>query len=119
MILAAIVLFILAVALGLGLVVLGLRRQRGSLPLAAAHAVCALLGLGLLMWGIVNATVTHKLYNLAALLFVLALLGGVVLLALRISKREYRTPPPMIVVIMHATMGVFALLLLAVGYTHS
>ena len=119
MILPAIFLFVLALALGMGMVVLGLRFQRGSLPLAAAHVSCAVLGLGVLMWQIVNATVTHKLYNLAALLFVLALLGGVVLLALRTSKREYRTPPPMIVVILHAIMGVFALLLLVVGYTHS
>ena len=118
MILVAIVLFFMAVALGLGLVVLGLRHQRGSLPFAAAHAGCAVLGLGVLFWQIAHAA-TLKLYNLAALLFVLTLLGGLVLLALRVSKREYRTPPPMIVVAMHACMGVFALLLLVAGYTHS
>ena len=114
MILVAIALFILAAALGLALVVLGLRYQRGSLPLAAAHASFAVMGLCVLMWQIANAA-TQKLYNLAALLFALALLGGVVLLALRVSKREYRTPPPMFVVILHAAMGVFALLLLVLG----
>ncbi|ODU25917.1 MAG: hypothetical protein ABS93_04250 [Thiobacillus sp. SCN 62-729] len=48
MILAAIVLFCLAVALGLGLVVLGVRYRRGSRALAAVHAGLALLGLVLL-----------------------------------------------------------------------
>ncbi len=118
MILAAIASYVLAIALGLTLVVLGLRYRRGSLLLAAAHAGSALLGLGLLIWHIAGAP-TQKLYNLAALLFVLALLGGAVLLALRVGKREYRTPPPMIVVTLHAAMGLFALLLLVVGYTHS
>ena len=45
MILAAIVLFCLAVVLGLWLVVLGMRYRRGSLVLAAGHAGVALLGL--------------------------------------------------------------------------
>ena len=118
MILVAILLFMLAAALGIALVVLGLHYRRGSLLLAATHAGCAVLGLVVLLWQIVHAA-THKLYNLAALLLVLALLGGVVLLALRISKREYRTPPPLFVVILHAAMGVCALLLLVVGYSHS
>ena len=48
MILAAIVLFCLALVLGLWLVVLGMRYRRGSLALAAGHAGVALLGLGLL-----------------------------------------------------------------------
>lgn len=119
MILVTMALFGLAVALGLALVVLGLRQQRGSLPLAAAHAGCAVLGLGLLLWQIVNAITSNKLYNLAALLLVLTLLGGAVLLALRVGKPEYRSPPPMVVVFLHAVMGVFALMLLAVGYTQS
>ncbi len=119
MIAIALALFVAAVALGLGLVVLGLSQQRGSLPLAVAHACCAVLGLGLLLWQITTATVSTKLYNVAALLFVLAVLGGGVLLALRLGKREYRTPPPMVVVVLHAIMGLFALILLTVGYAHS
>jgi peptidoglycan/LPS O-acetylase OafA/YrhL len=118
MILTSIISFILAVALGLGIVVLGVRYQRSSLLLAVGHGCMVLLGLGLLLWQIFNAP-THKLYNLAALLFVLALLGGLVLLALRLSKREYRTPPPLFAVILHAVMGVFALLLLVVGYNQN
>lgn len=116
MILASIVLFCSAVVLGLWLVVLGLRYHRGSLLLAVGHVSFALLGLGLLMRQIFTGPV-YKLYNVSALLFFLAVFGGLVLLGLRISKREYRTPPPMFVVVLHAVMGLFALLLLVVGYT--
>ena len=116
MILAAIVLFCLAAVLGLWLVVLGMRYRRGSLILAAGHAGVALLGLGLLGNQVFTGPV-HKLYNVAALLFVLALFGGLILLLLRISTREYRTPPPMFVVSLHAVMAMIALLLLVMGYT--
>lgn len=115
MILAAIVLFCLAAVLGLWLVVLGMRYRRGSLILTAGHASVALLGLGLLGNQVFTGPV-HKLYNVAALLFVLALFGGLILLVLRISTREYRTPPPMFVVSLHAVMAVIALLLLLLGY---
>jgi hypothetical protein len=116
MILAAIVLFCLAAVLGLWLVVLGVRYRRGSPALAAGHAGVALLGLGLLGRQIFGGPV-HMLYNDAALLFVLTLFGGLVLLALRMSTREHRTPPPMFVVSLHAVMAMTALLLLVVGYT--
>ena len=117
MILAAIVLFCLAAALGLWLVVLGVRYRRGSRALAAAHAGVALLGLILLGRHIYSSPV-HMLYNDAALLFVLALFGGLVLLALRLGNREHRSPPPMMGVSLHAAMALSALLLLVLGYTH-
>ena len=117
MILAAIVLFGLAAALGLWLVVLGVRYRRGSRALAAGHAGVALLGLILLGRYIFSSPV-HMLYNDAALLFVLALFGGLVLLALRISSHEHRSPPPMIGVSFHAAMAITALLLLVLGYMH-
>ena len=117
MILAAIVLFGLAVALGLWLVVLGVRHRRGSRSLAVAHAGIALLGLGLLARQIFGGPV-QMLYNDAALLFVLALSGGLVLLALRIGSREHRSPPPMMGVSLHAAMALSALLLLVLGYAH-
>ena len=116
MILASIILFCLAVALGLFLVVLGVRYKRGSLALAIGHASLALLGLGFLGQQILDDS-SHKLYNLAAFPFVLALFGGLVLLTLRISQREHRTPPPMFVVSLHAIMAIIALLLLVAGYT--
>jgi len=117
MILAAIVLFCLAALLGLWLVVLGVRYRRGSRALAAGHAGVALLGLVLLGRHVFSSPV-HMLYNDAALLFVLALSGGLVLLALRMGNREHRSPPPMIGVSLHAAMALSALLLLVWGYTH-
>lgn len=116
MILASIILFCLAVALGLFLVVLGMRYQRSSLALAMGHAGVALLGIALLGQQVLDDS-THKLYNLATFLFVLALFGGLVLLAIRISQREHRTPPPMFIVGLHAIMAIIALLLLVLGYT--
>ncbi|MBT8120122.1 MAG: hypothetical protein KJN89_10440 [Gammaproteobacteria bacterium] len=115
MILAAICLFSLAILFGLWLVVLGVRYHRGSLVLAAGHAGVALLGLVMLGKQIMDGP-THMFYNVAALLFVLALFGGLVLLLLRISVREYRTPAPMFVVSLHAVMASIALLLLVLGY---
>jgi hypothetical protein len=117
MILAAIVLFGLAALLGLWLVVLGVRHRRGSRALAAVHAGLALLGLILLGMHIFSSPV-HMLYNDAALLFVLALFGGLVLLAVRMGNHEHRSPPPMIGVSFHAAMAITALLLLVLGYTH-
>jgi len=118
MILAAIVLFGLAAGLGLWLVVLGVRYRRGSRALAAGHAGVALLGLILLGRHIFSSPV-HMLYNDAALLFVLALFGGLVLLALRMGNHAHRSPPPMVGVSLHAAMAIAALLLLVWGYAHS
>ncbi|MGV8990958.1 MAG: hypothetical protein ACOH1Q_06090 [Thiobacillus sp.] len=117
MILAAIVLFCLAAVLGLWLVILGVRYRQGSRALAAGHAGIALLGLILLGWYIFGNPV-HMLYNNAALLFFLALSGGLVLLALRMGNPEHRSPPPMFGVGLHAAMAITALLLLVWGYTH-
>jgi len=118
MMLAAIILFCLAVMLGLWLVVLGVRYRRGSLALAAGHASIALLGMILLGRQVFSGPL-NMLYNDAALLFVLALAGGLVLLALRLGSREHRSPPPMIGVGLHAAMALAALLLLVAGYTRS
>ena len=118
MILAAIALFSLAAALGLWLVVLGVRYRRGSLALTAGHVGAALLGMGLLGKQILGGPV-HMLYNDAALLFVLTLIGALVLLGLRASAREYRTPPPMAVVGLHGVLALTGLLLLVMGYAHT
>lgn len=118
MILTTIVLLSLAAALGLWLVVLGIRYRRGSRALAAGHAGVALLGLILLGKHIFSSPI-HLLYNNAALLFVLALAGGLVLFAMRMGSREQRSPPPMIGVSLHAVMAITALLLLVLGYAKS
>ena len=116
MILAAIVLFCLAVALGLFLVVLGVRHRRGSRVLAAVHAGVALLGLGALGIQVFRGPI-HFLYNSAALLFVLALSGGLVLFFVRMGEPDPNSPPSMIGVSLHAAMALVALLLLVLGYT--
>lgn len=112
MILSAIVLFALAAAIGLVIIFIGVRYQRGSLALGMGHASLGLTGLVLLVIGIFRETGHHMLYNNAALLFVLVLAGGIVLLALR----EGRKPPPMVVVGIHASVALFALYLLIRGY---
>jgi hypothetical protein len=115
MILVSVGLFGLAVALGLYLVNLGVRHRRGSRALAAVHAGVALLGLGALVKVIFDGP-KHLLYNDAALLFVFALLGGLVLLAVRVGEADRRAPPSMIGVSLHAAMALVALLLLVLGY---
>ncbi|MHB1173536.1 MAG: hypothetical protein ACYCZJ_00220 [Sulfuriferula sp.] len=94
-----------------------MRYRRGSRTLAAGHAGVALLGLILLGKHILSSPI-QVLYNDAALLFILALLGGLVFLALRMGNHEHRPPPPMIGVSLHAAMAITALLLLVLGYTH-
>lgn len=115
MILAAIVLFCLAVSLGLYLVFIGVRHRRGSRALAAVHGGVALLGLSLLGVRVFGGPVNF-LYNSAALLFVLALAGGGMLLALRMGDQDQQSPPSMLGVSLHAAMGLLALLLLVLGY---
>lgn len=118
MILAAIVLFGLAISLGLYLVVLGVRHRRGSRALAAVHASVALLGLSLLGIHVFRGRINFW-YNSAALLFVLALIGGLLLLVLRSGEQNKKSPPSMIGVSLHAAMGLSALLLLVMGYARS
>lgn len=112
MILYSILLFAVAALFGLSLVVLGVRYQRGSLALGLTHAGIGLLALGLLLVGI-SREPTRMLYNNAALLFVLAVTGGLLLLAVR----KGRKPPPMVIVGIHGTMATLALTLLVMGYT--
>jgi hypothetical protein len=112
MILASIVLFCLAVIVGLYLVFLGVRHHRGSLVLGLGHAGIAVLALLLLIVQIFREPVIHKLFNGAVVLFLMALTGGLVLLGLR----EGRRAPPMIVVSLHAAMAGLALWLLILGY---
>ena len=118
MILAAIVVFCLAIALGLYLVFLGVRHRRGSRGLAAAHAAVAFLGLCLLGVRVFKGPIQFW-YNSAAMLFVLALIGGLLMLVLRSGDQDKQGPPSMIGVSLHAAMGVSALLVLVLGYARS
>ncbi len=91
------------------LAVVGMRHQRSYLKPGLGHASVALLAFILLGIGIFRGP-TNMLYNSAALLFALALSGGLVLLTLH----EGNKPQPMAVVGIHA---VIALALLARGYS--
>jgi hypothetical protein len=93
---------------------MGIRYKRGSKALGLTHAGIAMLALVLLIVQIFREDTIHMLYNNAAILFVMALVGGLVLLALRRGTE----PPPMVVVVLHAVMALAALALLVVGYLH-
>lgn len=112
MLLISIVLFIIAVLLGSYVVYLGIRHQRGSKVLGLAHGGVATLALIVLIAQLLHDPVIHKLYNGAAILFVMALTGGIVLLGLRDGNK----PPPMIVVAIHAVFAGIGLWLLLLGY---
>ena len=111
MVLGAILLFSVAAIFGLWLTVIGARYRRSSVALRLGHAGIAALGLALLAVQIYRGPI-HILYNDAAGLFVLVIIGGMVLLALR----EGNTPPPMVVVGVHGGMALVALALVVVGY---
>jgi len=110
MILSAILLFTLAAVMGGVLAVMGMRHYRSYLKPGLGHASVALLAFILLCIQIFRGP-TNMLYNSAALLFALALSGGVVLLALH----EDNKPQPMVVVGIHAVMALMGLALLALG----
>ncbi len=78
MILSAILLFMRAAIMGGVLAVVGMRHQRSYLKPGLGHASVALLAFILLGIGIFRGP-TNMLYNSAALLFALALSGGLVL----------------------------------------
>jgi hypothetical protein len=111
MILSSILLFSLAASLGLYLVVLGARYHRSSLKIGLSHASISLLALVLLFLQIMNGAI-NKYNNVAALLMILAVIGGIMLFALR----EKNKPPPMVLVGIHAVMALVGLLVLFLGF---
>ena len=106
----SILLFTLAVLIGLFLVVSGIRKQGTSLSVGLTHASTAIVATGFLATEIINGPI-NKYNNVAALLMVLALTGGAMLFALR----EPGKPPPMVLVAIHALMALAGLLLLVLG----
>ncbi|PCJ84413.1 MAG: hypothetical protein COA54_13720 [Thiotrichaceae bacterium] len=111
MILTAIILYALAASIGIFLIVLGVRYHRSSLKTGLVHASLALIASGFLAAQIINGSL-NKFNNVAALLMVLALVGGAMLFGLR----EPGKAPPMVMVAIHAIMAFAGLSLLIVGY---
>lgn len=111
MILSSILLFSLAASVGLFLVVLGVRYHRSSPKVGLIHASLGLLAFGFLIAQIVSGPI-NKYNNVAALLMVLAVTGGLMLFALR----EHNKPPPMVLVAIHAGMALVGLLVLFIGF---
>lgn len=114
MIFYAILLFALAVGLGAYMVFMGIRYKRGSKVLGLTHSGFAMVALIMLIVHIFRDATINKLYNSAAILFVMAMAGGLVLLV----TRKGSEPPLMVVVFIHAVMALLALTLLVVGYLH-
>jgi len=108
-------LFALAILVGLSLVFMGVRYQRSSLALGLTHAGIALTAVILLIVHSFQDPITHKLYNNATFLFLLALAGGLVLLITRNNKKS----APLPIVIAHASLALIALALLIKGYIQS
>ena len=113
MILSSIILFSLAATLGFGLVVLGVRYKRSSLKVGLIHAGSAITALGLLLMHVFNSD-TNKYNNVAVLLMIAALIGGLMLLGLRVPGK----PPAMMLVGLHAFMALVGLSLLLLGFEY-
>lgn len=96
----SIFLFITAVAIGLYLVFLGMRKHKRAPGLGLAHASFALAGF-LVLFALIYTGPTDKLNNFAALFLFFAVVGGGMVFALH----EENKPPSMVAVTIHAVMG--------------
>ena len=94
---------------------MGVRYHRSSLTLGLVHAGIASTALILLIVHIVRETGSHMLYNDAAFLFLLALVGGIILLITHDNKKF----APLLLVVGHASLALIALALLIKGYIQS
>ena len=114
MTLPIILLLTTAVLIGIFLVIRGLRHHKSSLKLGLIHASLAITGIALLLTQIVQGPI-DKQNNIAALLLVLALVGGGMVFVLR----EANKPPAMAVVTIHAIMALAGLSVLIFKYSGS
>ena len=99
-----------AVAIGLYLVTVGLRRRKRIPKLGLAHAALALSGIIVLLSHIIGGPL-DKLDNTAAIFLFFALVGGVLVFALHEENRAPSIPA----VAIHAIMGVAGITLLLVN----
>jgi uncharacterized membrane protein YqjE len=105
MLILALVLFILAAALGLSVARQLLLRRETSKPVALAHGLAGAAGLAVLAWHAFSNP--HRLLTTAILLLVVAALGGAWLLANDLRKK----PGPLALVAIHALAAVAAVVL--------
>ena len=110
LIFAAVLLLISAVAVGLYLVMLGLRQRKRSPGLALTHVGLALSAIAVLFTEIFTGP-ADKINNLAALFLFFALVGGGLVFALHEKNR----PPSMAAVTVHAIMGMAGISLLFIN----
>jgi peptidoglycan/LPS O-acetylase OafA/YrhL len=106
----SIFLFAIAVAIGLYLVFLGLRKHTRSPVLGLTHAGLVVAGFIVLSMQIYTGP-TDKLNNFAALFLFFALVGGGMVFALR----EENKPPSMLAVTIHAVMGLIGITALIIN----
>jgi len=106
----AAVCLLMAMLTGLSMVFLGVRFHRSSVCLARMHASFAVAGVAILGWVIYQGPM-DKQNNLAALLLVIALIGGGMLFAMREPAR----PPALSMVVIHALMAVAGVTVLLIG----
>lgn len=111
MVLYSISLLILAALLGFTIIYIGIRHHCSSSKLALGHALLGISGLIFLGIHIAGSSI-DKYNNVAALLLVLALIGGGLLFALR----DNDSAPPMPAVTIHAIIAVAGLSVLLLGY---
>ena len=110
LLLATAFLLIAAVAVGIYLVLLGLRQRKRSPGLGLTHAALALSGTLVLFTEIFTGP-TDKMNNVAALFLFFAVVGGGMVLALHEENR----PPSMVAVTAHAVMGLVGVSLLVIN----
>jgi hypothetical protein len=104
----SLIFFALAAVLGLWLAVAIFKKKETRKPVAFAHGGIAATGLVLL---VVHALQNpHKLLTVAITLFVIAALGGVLLVANDLRKK----PGPVFLVIVHALVAASAVSLVAI-----
>lgn len=98
----SIILFAVAAILGLTVAVALLRKKETSKPVAFAHGAFGAAGLVLLlMHALANP---HRMLSIALGLFVVAALGGFVLLANDLRRK----PGPVYLIVVHAVVAVIA-----------
>ncbi len=109
--LPALVLFAVAALGGLILASVRLRGSNPPLALALLHGALAAAGLVALVVAVVHAAASASLARIALALFVVAALGGFVLLATHLRKKNIPVP----LMLVHAVVAVGGFVVLLIG----